>query len=104
MSGFDVTSMSNGELEDLRDAVAFELSVRAKCGVPRCLTFWGPGPPGYAAQCRLDEGHAGGHDMGTAEEAREAYSASVDAVFDYGRKVREEAQRRMDTMIGETGS
>jgi hypothetical protein len=42
-----------------------------------CQAFMSPGPPWYAAQCRLKPGHEGEHDCGTVEEARAAWDASV---------------------------
>lgn len=40
-----------------------------------CGAFKFPGPPWYAAHCRLQGGHDGGHDFGTMEEAYAAFWA-----------------------------
>lgn len=43
----------------------------------RCQNFMSPGPPWYAAQCRLAQGHPGDHEFGTQKEAKLAFEQSV---------------------------
>lgn len=43
--------------------------------LPRCNAHMSAGPPWYASQCRLPQGHAGEHDCGTVEEAKRAWAA-----------------------------
>lgn len=54
----------------------------------RCMTFLSPGPPFYAARCRLEAGHAGKCNFPTAEEAKEAFYSSVRRLYE------KEAQRQ----------
>lgn len=42
----------------------------------RCVTFKSPGPPWYAAQCKLERGHDGPCDVGTKEEAEAEWKES----------------------------
>ncbi len=41
----------------------------------RCMCFMSPGPPWYAAGCRLESGHQGEHVFGTVEEAAEGWKS-----------------------------
>ena len=65
-------------LQQLRDFVLALPSGSDKRSAPpvralRHRCFMSPGPPWYAAQCRLAAGHSGDCDFGTVEEARRAW-------------------------------
>lgn len=51
-------------------------NVRFRVGRPAlsgCQNIQSPGPPWYAAQCKLPMGHDGDHDFGTQQEAYAAF-------------------------------
>ena len=89
-------------LRDLVERATFELNVRWKmvqaAGLGPCQTIWGPGPPWYCVpRCKGGfQGHPGKCEPNmTQDEARDAYYASSNALFEGIRRVNAEAERRL---------
>lgn len=88
--------MSDDDLRRLWKACEFELSVRAHLAPPLCTVMGGPGPPWYASRCSLPNGHEGDHDLGTPEEAAEAFYAACRGIADKQRLVAAEVALRTE--------